>query len=105
MTDVIGTLAIGGTVRVPVENIEALKPHMLTMLAASRAEDGCVVYSYGWDVAEPGMIRVFEIWRDRPALTAHAKSAHMAQWRAAGAALGVADRQLVLYEVAGQNPL
>jgi quinol monooxygenase YgiN len=78
---------------------------MLKMLAASRAEDGCLVYSYGEDVAEPGLIRVFEVWRDQAALDAHARSAHMATWRAAGAELGLADRRLTLYDVAAERAL
>jgi quinol monooxygenase YgiN len=99
------SLVVAGTVRVPPENLEALRPHMLTMLAASRAEDGCLVYSYGEDVAEPGLIRVFEVWRDAAALDAHARAAHMGTWRAAGAELGVADRRLTLYEIAAERPL
>ena len=36
------TLLIAGTVRVPTEHLEAFRPHMLAMLEASRAEDGCI---------------------------------------------------------------
>lgn len=96
---------VAGTVRVPPENVEKLRPHMHTMLAASRAEDGCEVYSYGFDAKEPGLVRIFEIWRDRAALNAHARAPHMAPWRAAGAELGVSDRQLKLYEVASETAL
>jgi quinol monooxygenase YgiN len=99
------TLIIAGTVRVPPDKLAALKPHMQKMLAASRAEDGCVTYSYGEDVAEPGLIRVFEAWRDQAAIDAHFASPHMAEWRAAGAQLGVADRRLSLYEVTAERPL
>jgi quinol monooxygenase YgiN len=99
------SLLIAGTVRVPPENLAALKPHMLKMLAASRAEDGCETYSYGEDVAEPGLIRVFESWRDQAAIEAHFKAPHMAQWRAACAELGVSDRKLFAYETASQRPL
>lgn len=99
------SLVIAGTVRVPPDNLEPLKPHMQAMLAASRAEDGCLVYSYGEDVAEPGLIRVFEAWRDQAAIDAHFRAAHMAAWRAACAELGVSDRRLTLYEIAGERPL
>lgn len=99
------TLIIAGTMRVAPENLPDLKPHMQTMLAASRAEDGCLEYSYGEDVAEPGLIRVFEVWRDQGAIEAHFKTPHMAEWRAAGARLGVSDRRLFAYEVASQRPL
>ncbi|RAK59320.1 antibiotic biosynthesis monooxygenase [Phenylobacterium hankyongense] len=99
------SVLIAGTMRVPPQNLAALKPHMHAMLAASRAEDGCVEYSYGEDVAEPGLIRVFEVWRDQAAIDAHFKTPHMAKWRAAGAELGVSDRRLFSYEVGSQRPL
>jgi quinol monooxygenase YgiN len=99
------TVIIAGTMRVPPENLAGLKPHMAAMLDASRAEDGCLTYSYGEDVAEPGLIRVFEAWRDQAAIEAHVKAPHMAEWRAAGASFGVTDRRLSLYEVAAERPL
>ena len=70
------TLIIAGTVRVPAGNLEAFRPHMLAMLTASRAEDGCVTYSYGEDIAEPGLIRVFEVWRSGGDCGALHRTAH-----------------------------
>jgi len=99
------SVIIAGTVRVPPENLAALKPQMLAMLAASRAEDGCLTYSYGEDVAEPGLIRVFEVWRDGAAIAAHFKAAHMAVWRAAWTEHGVSDRRLTRYEVAAEQAI
>jgi len=99
------SIIIAGTVRAPPENLDALRPHQLAMLAASRAEDGCLTYSYGLDVAEPGLIRVFEVWRDQAAIDAHFKAPHMAVWRAACAELGVHDRRLSTYEVAAERAL
>jgi quinol monooxygenase YgiN len=78
---------------------------MARMLAASRAEDGCLTYSYAVDVEDPGLIRVFEAWRDEAALQAHFATAHMAAWRAAWPQFGVSDRNLSLYEVAAERPL
>ena len=99
------TLIIAGTVRVPPENLAGLKPHMLTMLAASRAEAGCLTYSYAEDVAEPGLIRVYEAWRDQAALDAHFQAPHMAIWRAAWPQFGVSDRRLFAYETASGRAL
>ena len=98
-------LVIAGTIRVPPENLEGLRPHMLAMLAASRAEDGCIVYSYAEDIETPGLIRIFEAWRDRAALDAHVKAPHLAAWRAAWPVHGVSDRRLTAYEVAGETPI
>ncbi len=99
------TILIAGTVRVPPENLAAFKPHMLAMLAASRAEDGCITYSYAEDVAEPGLIRVFEAWRDQAAIDAHFQAPHVADWRAAWPQFGVGDRQLSIYETANERKL
>ena len=99
------TLIIAGTMRLPPQNLPALKQHMRVMLTASRAEDGCITYSYGEDVAEPGLILVFEAWRDQAAIEAHFKAPHMAAWRAACAEQGVSDRRLFAYEVASERPL
>jgi quinol monooxygenase YgiN len=99
------SVIIAGTVRVPPENQASLKPHQLAMLAASRAEDGCLTYSYADDVAEPGLVRVFEVWRDQAAIEAHFKAPHMAVWRAACAEHGVSDRKLFAYETASERAL
>jgi quinol monooxygenase YgiN len=99
------SIIIAGTVSVPPENLAGLKPHQLAMLAASRAEDGCLTYSYGVDIAEPGLIRVFEVWRDQAAVDAHFKAPHMAVWRAACADHGVSERRLFAYETASERPL
>ena len=98
-------LVIAGTIRVPPQNVAGLRPHMLAMLTASRAEDGCIVYSYAEDIEEPGLIRVFEAWRDRAALDAHIKTDHLAAWRESWPLYGVSDRRLTAYEVAGETPL
>jgi quinol monooxygenase YgiN len=99
------TITVAGTFRLPPQNLAAFRPHMLKMLAASRAEDGCLVYSYAEDVAEPGLIRVFEAWRDQACLDAHFRTAHMAEWRAAWPAAGAGERDLTLYEVAAERAL
>jgi quinol monooxygenase YgiN len=97
------TLVVAGTFRIPAERLDAFRPHMLTMLAASRAEAGCIQYSYAEDVAEPGLIRVFEAWTSQAALDAHKQAAHMASWRAAWPEFGVSDRALMAYEVASER--
>ena len=98
------SVLIAGTVRVPPQNLERFRPHMEAMLAASRAEDGCLAYSYAVDVLDAGLIRIFEAWRDEAALSAHFATPHMAEWRAAWPQFGVSDRNLSLYEVAAERP-
>ena len=87
-----------GTIRAPIEAMQALRGPMADVVAASRAEDGCIEYAYGEDMLEPGLIRVSEVWRDQAALDRHFTQPHMHAWRAARALLGVGGRRIFLYE-------
>jgi quinol monooxygenase YgiN len=98
-------ILVAGTFRVPPAELAAFKAHMLTMLAASRADDGCLSYSYAEDVAEPGLIRVFETWRDRESLDLHMRTPHLQAWRASWAEHGVGERQLQVYVVTDVEPI
>lgn len=98
-------LLIIGTVRLPADKLEQAEPAMQRMILASRAESGCLGYSYAQEVLDLGLIHVSEAWSDRAALEAHFKSAHIAEWRASWAELGIVDRKLTLYETAGGAPI
>ena len=97
------SIIVAGTYRVPPENLAALRPHMLTVIAATRGEAGCVSYGYAEDVGEPGLIHVFEEWTDQAALDAHFVSAHMKAWQEVRAGYGLYDRNISVYEIAGQR--
>jgi quinol monooxygenase YgiN len=99
------SLIVAGTIRVPPGQLDGLRPHMIDMMTATRAEDGCAAYSYAEDVAEAGLIHVFEIWRDEAALAAHFQTAHMARWRGVWPRFGVSDRRLFAYEVASERAI
>ena len=99
------SVVILGTVRLPPENLDQARPVMAAMVAASRAEDGCVEYAYAEDVLEPGLIRVSEVWAGQAALDRHAASDHIKAWRAEWSRLGLHDRRLVAYEAGASRPL
>lgn len=93
-----------GTIRIPEGTLSEARPAMATMIAASRAEDGCLAYAYSLDVLDDGLIHVIEKWRDRAALNAHFESAHLAEWRRQFERLGITDRDLQLYEISEGEP-
>jgi len=97
------TVIVAGVFRVPPENIAAMKPRMLTVMKATRAEPGCEVYSYAEDVKEPGLFRVFEVWTDQASLDAHVTTPHMKAWVEARAGLGLFGRDISFYTVSGQR--
>jgi quinol monooxygenase YgiN len=98
-------LLIVGTVRLPEDRLEEARPIMASMIEASRAEAGCLEYSYAKDVLDPGLIHVKERWTDRESLDKHIKSAHIAEWRSQWPALGIGNRKLLLYEVGEPRPI
>jgi len=98
-------LLIVGTVRLPPDNLAVARPAMEQMVQASRAEPGCLLYVYAEDLFDPGLIHVKEMWVDRDALDRHFAAAHLAEWRAAWPVLGIGDRDLALFDVAGPSAI
>lgn len=97
-------LVIIGTIRLPPDKVDEAGPAMERMISGSRAEDGCREYAYARDVLDAGLIRVTEVWRDRAALDAHFRSPHIVEWRSNWPALGIGERNLVIYEAGEPAP-
>ena len=98
-------IIVSGTVRIDPAKLQAARNIMQSMITASLGEDGCIEYSYSVDVLDPGLVRVYEVWRDKDALQAHFKTPHLDTWRAAWPSFGITDRKLQLIEVASTSPL
>lgn len=71
-------LIIGNFTVDPARRAEALEA-MRPLVEASRAEDGCVDYSFLADPYDDGNVRVVERWVDEAALRAHFEMPHFAQ--------------------------
>lgn len=91
-------IIVMGSFRLPLENFAAAQPMMDKVIAATRAEDGCLLYAYSRDLVDPGLVRVSEKWRDRAALEAHFQTAHMKEWAIERASLGLSERDIKLFE-------
>ena len=92
-------IILAGTVRIAEGQRAAAQDMLRYMVEQTRAEPGCVAYSFAFDVLDDHLLRIFEVFKDEAALAAHRASAHMAKWRAAGQALGIHDRNLMQYTV------
>lgn len=77
---------------------------MARMVAASRTEDGCLAYSFAEDVLEPGLIHVFELWRDQAALDMHRAAPHFRAFRESWAELGIGGRDMRMAEIEMPRP-
>ncbi|MGE0212362.1 MAG: putative quinol monooxygenase [Parvibaculaceae bacterium] len=94
------TIVIAGTLVLKPGTFERLRPHMLAMIEASRAETGCLAYAYALDIEDPLVLRVHEEWTDRAALERHFRTAHLKAWRAELARVGIESRELVSWSAA-----
>ena len=80
-------------------------PVLAAMSTASRAEDGCELYTYAVDAFDPMTIRVFEIWADMASLKRHREANHLKIWRGKWNDLGLGDANLTTYEIDNKAPL
>ncbi|ACT59983.1 putative quinol monooxygenase [Hirschia baltica] len=96
-------IIVTGTFRLPIENREAARNAMQTMVEKSRAEAGCILYSYAFDFLDENLVHFIEKWDSREALQAHFAIKHMAEWRSTWPDLGVADRNANLYEAVEES--
>jgi quinol monooxygenase YgiN len=70
-------IIVEGFARIAPGEIDALRDAMRAQIEATRAEPGCIHYSFAQDVLEPDTLRISEIWADQASLEAHFKAPHM----------------------------
>lgn len=76
-----------------------------SMIEASRAEEGCLGYSYALDVLDPGKLVIVEKWVDDAALAHHFATAHMATFQKALGSLDITITELAKYQADDGSPL
>jgi len=59
-----------------------LREALTALIEPTRREPGVLQYELHHDLSEPRRFVFVERWESEEALAAHAKSAHIAQWRA-----------------------
>ncbi len=99
------TVAVIGSFRIPIERLVEARPMMDRLIAATRAEAGCISYAYAMDLFAPGLIRVSELWESREHLAAHFATEHMALWSEQRAGLGLTERDITVYELGSAEAL
>jgi quinol monooxygenase YgiN len=100
-----GMIILAGTVRIAAGQRQTAQDMLHYMVEQTRAEPGCVAYSFAFDVMDDHLLRIFEVFQDEAALAAHRASAHMAKWRAAWQDLGISDRNLTQYTVSASQAI
>ncbi len=76
-----------------------------TMREATLREPGCIEYQAYADRSNPGIVFMFEKWKDQAALDAHFASPHMAEFGAALGGLGVTGMDVKKYAIASESTI
>ena len=91
-------IQVNGTIRVADDASEDGIAAIITMMEKSRAETGCIDYTFARDLTDPQVLVLFERWRDAAALAAHGQSEHMRAFQQVMAANPPLARDIRLYE-------
>ncbi len=91
-------IVVAGTFNLPVEKREEAHAAMRTMVEKSRAEAGCILYSYAFDLLDENLVHFIEKWESREALKAHFEIKHMHEWRSTWPDLAIVGRSAALFE-------
>jgi quinol monooxygenase YgiN len=98
-------LVISVTVSIDPAKREEAAAVAIEMMRATRAEPGCIAYTFSADLEDPARIHVFERWASQEALDVHFQSPHMATFQKKLGALGVRGMEAQKYEIANVGPL
>ncbi len=71
-------LHVVATIPAKPEAVDAIRAALQTLVAATRAEEGCLAYDLYESGAAPGTFVTIERWTDQGALDAHLQMPHVA---------------------------
>lgn len=76
-------IIVYGVIESSAESISALTEAITKLEAATRAEEGCIDYTFSVSLSDPDCIRISEKWESMDALKAHMGMPHMAEFQQA----------------------
>jgi quinol monooxygenase YgiN len=95
---------VAGTLEVDPDQREAFLAGRIEGMRASRAEPGCLEYTFSADPIDPGRVMLFERWASQKDLDTHLAAART---RPASPGIAVAPKaaSIFVYAVSGERPL
>lgn len=95
---------VGGVFTIDPEQREAFLAARKGIMEHSRAEQGCIEYTFAADPLEPGRVVLFEKWESQEDLDAHLAGL---SGPSAPVVTGpeATTTSIVIYDVAGERPL
>ena len=91
----------GGTLRTRMNAQSSAK---IDMMRNSRAEAGCLEYTFAADPIDPGRVVLFERWESQEALDAHLAAVRAAP-RSSAEEVDPISSSIVIYDISGERRL
>jgi quinol monooxygenase YgiN len=95
---------VGGTFEVQGRSREQFLAERLDLMRRSRAEHGCLEYTFSADPLNPSRVLLFEIWASREDLDAHLAAGRAAPALTTASVTAISSA-ITTYEVAETAPL
>lgn len=76
-------IIVYGTIETSADSISALTDAITALEQATRAEEGCIDYTFSVALSNPECVRISEKWESMDALKAHMAMPHMAEFQQA----------------------
>lgn len=95
---------VAGTFEVDPEQREAFLAGRIERMRTSRAERGCLEYTFSADPIDPGRVVLYERWASQEDLDAHL-AVPAAPPASPGTEVVPKATSIVVYDVAGERPL
>lgn len=99
------TILVTGSIDIDPAHRDAFVDAVTTLMEATRAEDGCVSYTFSADLHDPGRFHLSEQWRDAATSDAHGASAHFLAFMGRLGEFGVKGADLSKWTGAEGAPL
>jgi quinol monooxygenase YgiN len=97
-------IIVGGSFDVDPAQRDAFIAERAGMIRRSRAEPGCLEYTFAADPVEPGRVVLYERWTDQASLDAHLAGLRSSPPGPAPQ-LTATSTSIVFYDVSGERPM
>ena len=86
------------------DQIQQKREAIRAMDEATAMEPGCITYNSSFDVNNPRILRIYEMWDSMDALIPHFQTSHMVEFQTALAGLSSKSMEAKVYEVSKELP-
>jgi quinol monooxygenase YgiN len=97
-------IVVNAIVQSSREDIVAMQGTITTMETASRAEAGCLDYTFSVELNDPTVLRITEKWESLDALKAHFQTQHMADFQEKMGEVPPRSLEITIYEAQEIKP-